>query len=448
MDAKSVISHEVAVAAGPFAPGHLGELTQLVPFEMVDEVLAESGGTQQRIRDLPSRVVVYLLLAGSLFPGIGWKQVWRRLTAGLEGLAIASPTAGALAQARRRVGARPLCGLFDLLRGPAAGIGIAGTRWRGLLVCAIDGTLMAVPDSPANQSEFIKHRSNNGGAGYPSLRLLVLVSCGTRTVLDAVFGPTTNGETSYAPRLVRSLCEGMIVLLDRNFAVQALVEAITRTGAHVLVRVKENRRLPVLKRFPDGSCLSRLGGVPVRVVDCEITVGTSQGRRTGSYRLVTTLTDPHAHPAAELIRLYHERWEVETSYLEIKSTILGGRVLRARTPAGVAQEVFALLVTYQVLRLGMAAATATQPGADPDRASFSIALNTSRDLLIQAASVIKTTVDLVGTIGRRVLADLMSDRRIRTRPRVAISRYNAKGIVDRTTYKATISIGILTTRTP
>jgi hypothetical protein len=448
LDAKSVISHEVAVAAGPFAPGHLGELTQIVPFEMVDEVLAETGRTQQRIRDLPSRVVVYLLLAGALFPGIGWQQVWQRLTAGLEGLETATPTAGALAQARRRVGTRPLHRLFDLLRGPAAEIRTVGTRWRGLLVCAIDGTLMAVPDSPANQAEFLKHRGNNGGAGYPSLRLLVLVSCGTRTVLDAAFGPTATGETSYAPQLVRSLREGMIVLMDRNFAVQALVEAITRRDAHVLVRVKEHRRLPVLERFPDGSYLSRIGAVEVRVIDCEITVSTCQGPRTGAYRLVTTLTDSRTHPAAELIKLYHERWEVETSYLEIKSTILGGRVLRARTPTGVAQEVFALLVTYQVLRLAMADATATR--ADPDRASFTIALNTARDLVVQAAGVTSTAVDLIGTIGHRILARLMPDRRIRTRPRVvkrAISRYNAKGTVDRTSYKATISIDILTGRT-
>nr|WP_279345125.1 transposase [Streptomyces sp. HP-A2021] len=124
-----------------------------------------------------------------------------------------------------------------------------------------------------------------------------------------------------------------------------------------------------------------------RVIDCEITLSTSRGHRTTAYRLVTTLTDASVHPAGELIKLYHKRWEVETAYLEIKSTILGGRVLRARTPAGVAQEVFALLVTYQVLRLAMADATATRPGTDPDRASFTIALNTARDLVIQAASV-------------------------------------------------------------
>jgi hypothetical protein len=448
LDAKSVISREVAVAAGAFAPGHLGELTRTVPFEMVDEVLADTGRTQQRIRDLPSRVVVYLLLGGALFPGLGWQQVWQRLTAGLDGLPTATPTASALAQARKRLGTRPLRHLFDLLRGPAAGLGITGTRWHGLLVCAIDGTLMAVPDSPANQAEFTRHRCNNGGAGYPSLRLLVLVACGTRTIMDAVFGPATDGETTYAPRLVRSLREGMIVLLDRNFAVQALIEAVTSRSAHVLVRVKENRRLPVLRRFPDGSWLSRIGPVPVRVVCCEITISTSQGRRTGAYRLVTTLTDPFTHPAGELIGLYHERWEVETTYLEIKSTILGGRVLRARTPDGVAQEVFAVLVTYQVIRLAMADATASRPGTDPDRASFSIALNAARDLVIQAAGVYSgAVIDLPGTIGRRILAALMPDRRIRTRPRVvkrAISRYNAKGTVDRTTYRATISVHILT----
>lgn len=213
-----------------------------------------------------------------------------------------------MAQARRRVGAEPLRWLFDLLRGPAPGIGTAGVWWRGLLVCAIDGTTMAVPDSRANLAEFTKHRCNNGGSGYPALRLLVLVSCGTRTVIDAVFGPTTDGETTYAPRLLRSLHEGMIVLLDRNFAARTLVNAMAKTGAHVLVRVKNGRRLPVLARCGDGSYLSAIGDVPVRVIDCEITITTAAGRRTGLYRLVTTLTDHKTHPAAELITLSGRGW--------------------------------------------------------------------------------------------------------------------------------------------
>jgi hypothetical protein len=449
LDVQSVICRDVVVAAGAFAPGHLGELTRLIPFEMVDEALRQTGKTQARVRDLPSRVVVYLLLAGCLFPELGWRQVWDRLTAGLTGLKIAVPTAGALAQARRRVGVEPVRWLWELLRGPAAGIATPGVWWRGLRICAIDGTTMAVPDTEANLSAAPKHGCHNGGSGYPSIRLLVLVSCGTRTLMDAVFGTTADGETTYAPGLLRSLHAGIIVLLDRNFAVQSLVSAIAATGAQTLVRVKNGRRLPVLRRLADGSYLSMLGTVAVRVIDCEITIATATGRRTGLYRLVTTLTDHHTHPAAELVTLYHERWEIETAYLEMKSTILGGRVLRARTPCGLEQEIYALLLTYQLLRLAMADATAGRPGIDPDRASFTIALHTTRDLVIQAAGVIAgTVIDLVGTIGSRILETLMPARRIRTRPRVvkrAISKYNAKGTVDRTSYTATISIDILTT---
>ena len=439
------------MAGGRFAPGHLGELTRLIPFEMVDHALAEAGAVQSRLRDLPSRVIVYLLLAASLFAELGYVGVWQRLVSGLDGLDLATPTASALCQARQRVGVKPLRLLFDLLRGPAATVA-AGVRWRGLLVCAIDGTTMSAPDSEANVAVFTKHRCNNGGSGYPLIRVLVLVACGTRTVIDAVFGPTTAGETTYAPRLLRSLRQGMIVLADRNFGAAGLLATVAATGAEVLVRLKDNRRLPVAHRHSDGSYLSVLGAMRVRIVECEIAITTTTGRRVGVYRLATTLLDHHRYPAVDIVRLYHDRWEIETAYLEIKSTILGGRVLRARTPAGIAQEIYALLTTYQILRLAMTAATDSQPGLDPDRASFTIALNTARDLLIQATNVIaETTIDLVGAIGRLILANLMPDRRLRTSPRVvkrAISKYNAKGVVDRTTYNATISIDILAPPTP
>jgi Insertion element 4 transposase N-terminal/Transposase DDE domain len=445
---QCVITRTITAAAGRFAPGHLGELTQLVPFEMVDEALTQTKTVQARVRDIPSRVVVYLLLAGCLFPELGYLGVWRKLTAGLAGVSVAAPAAGALAQARRRAGAAPLRFLFDLLRGPAAVPHGRGTWWRGLLVCAIDGTTMTVPDSPANLAVFTKGGGNHGGTGYPQARLLALVACGTRTLLDAVFGPTTKGETSYTPGLLRSLRAGMIVLLDRNFAAAKLIAAIAATKADVLVRVKNGRNLPALARYRDGSYLSRMGATRVRVIDCEITIATSASRCTGIYRLATTLLDPAAYPATELIRLYHERWEIETAYLEIKSTILGGKVLRARTPTGIDQEIYALLVTYQLLRTAMADATACLPGTDPDRASFTIAWQAARDQLIQAAGIIASTViDLAGTIGRHVLASLLPARRLRTSPRIvkrAISKYQARGPnIDRTSYKATLNIDIL-----
>ncbi len=444
---KSVISRAVTVAGGRFAPGHLGELTQQVPFEMVDAVLEQTCRVQRRARDLPARVVVYLLLGGCLFAELGYSQVWGRLTAGLDGLPAAVPTASAMTQARRRLGPGPLRELFSLLRGPAPG----GARWRGLLVCAVDGTIMTVADSEANLAVYSKQRGGaNGGSSYPMLRLLALVSCGTRTVIDAVSGPVSAGETTYAPSLLASLHAGMILLADRNFGAGFLAAQIAGTRADFLIRVRTGNcspKLPVLSRCPDGSWLSRFGGVPVRVIDAEITVTTSAGRATGGCRLVTTLTDPARYPAADLAVLYHERWEAETAYFELKSTILGGRVLRARTPDGIEQEVYALLVTYQALRTAIADAAATVPGTNPDRASFSVALNAARDQVILAAGVLAGTVnDLTGTIGRHVLASLMPSRRLRVSPRAvkrAMSKYNAKGKVDRTTRKAAIAIAIL-----
>ena len=334
---QSAITRTITVAAGRFAPGHLGELTQQVPFEMVDAVLAETGTAQRRVRDLPARVVVYLLLAGCLFAELGYRQVWHRLVAGLDGLAVAGSERG-------RVDAGPppgrSCAAAGAVR-PAARPGRHGrrpVRWRGLLVCAIDGTIMSVADSPANLARFAKQRGGaTGGSGYPMMRLLALVACGTRTVIDAVFGPVGIGETTYARRLVGSLRAGMLVLADRNFAAGALSGHVAGTGADLLVRAKTGRYgpeaagpappprrlLPVHLRRPAGPCHRRRDHHHHH-----------RGRRTGVYRLVTTLLDPHRYPAVELIRLYHERWEIETAYLELKSTILGGRVLRARTPTG------------------------------------------------------------------------------------------------------------------
>ena len=206
---------------GVFAPGHLGELTQIVPFEMVDEALAATGTVQARMRDLPSRVVVYLLLAGCLFAELGYRQVWRKLTAGLDGLPVASPDgqrAGAgppPGRASRRCGA-----LFDLLRGPAAGDARRGVRWRGLLVVRdrrhhhgrARQPRRTWPGSPSR-------RGNHGGTGYPQLRLLALVACGTRTVIDAVFGPDQQRGDQPTPAGCCAACTpGMIVLADRNFA--------------------------------------------------------------------------------------------------------------------------------------------------------------------------------------------------------------------------------------
>jgi hypothetical protein len=150
---------------------------------------------------------------------------------------------------------------------------------------------------------------------------------------------------------------------------------------------------------------------------------------------------------------WHQQWPIETAYLELKSTILGGRVLRARTPAGISQEIYALLTTYQILRIAITDAIETTGGMDLDRGSFTIALNAARDQVVQATAVIaEDVIDLAGAIGRRVLDNLLPARRLRVSPRIvkrAISKYQARGPnINRRSYKATLNINILTPADP
>jgi hypothetical protein len=451
-------------APGALAVGHLGELTQVVPFELVDEALASAGGLQHRMRRLPSRVVVYLLLAGALFTEVGWTRVWSRLTASMP-VPLSPPAPSSVTAAMRRVGPKPLKALFDLVKGPAAVTATQAARFAGRLVVAIDGTQIPLPDTPADLTMFPRAKAGpNGPAGYPMLRMVALVACGTRTLLDAVFGTDHTGELTYAGDLLTStgttsaLRPGMLLLGDRNFSATAFVETVASTGADFLIRAKTHStalKLPVLHQLPDGTFLSRIGKVIVRVVEARVTLTPAAGpdKRPlthSTYRLITSLLDPGEASAARLVRLYHERWEIETSYCELKSTILGGRVLRGRHPTAVIQETWALLVAYQALRTAMSDAVLHRPDIDPDRAAFTIALNTARDQVVRAAGIIThPRADLIGRIGTAILDNLLSARRHRTRARVkkrAInSKYRAIGRdVDHRTHRVTIHI----TRTP
>jgi hypothetical protein len=218
---------------------------------------------------------------------------------------------------------------------------------------------------------------------------------------------------------------GMLVLWDKGFDGNDFLTAVTRTQAQVLGRLRHNGRTPVLARLADGSNLSAIGTVHVRIIDAHIAVTCADDTVfTGSYRLVTTLTDARRYPARTLVAHYHQRWEHESAYYALRHTLLQGRILRSGDPAGVEQEMWTLLTLYQALRTVMVDAAESRPGTDPDRCSFTIALDTARDHVVQAAGIIDT--GLVGATGRSILAALLPARRLRVSTRKVkspISRY-------------------------
>ena len=186
--ATITITRAVTVAAGVFAPGHLGELTQYLPFELVDDILEQTKTVQRRLRDLPSRVGVYFLLAMGMFPRLGYARVWAKLTAGLTGLPVPSPSEKALRDLRRRLGPAPLKALFEVVAGPLAQPHTRGARFAGLRTVAFDGcNSLKVPDTRRNRWWLGRIRYRMGFAGYPTLRLMALAETGTRGLLGAAW---------------------------------------------------------------------------------------------------------------------------------------------------------------------------------------------------------------------------------------------------------------------
>ena len=437
--ATITIAGAVTAAGGVFAPGHLGELTQYLPFELVDDVLEQTRTVQRRLRLLPSRAGVYFVLALAMFPRLGYARVWSKLTSGLAGMDLPAPSEKALRDLRRRLGPAPLRALFEVVAGPLAQPRTPGVRFAGLRTVAFDGlNSLKVPDTGRNRAWLGKIRHRLGLAGYPALRLMVLAETGTRGLLGATVGSVSErDEARLARRLLHLLGPGMLILLDRAFDDAAFFAQITATGAALLARARSARKPLVLGHLSDGSYLSRLDSkdgwhsLDVRIIEAGVAMtGTDGSRIADSYRLITTLTDHRRYPADALVRLYHERWEIESAYLALRHTLLDGRVLRSGDQPGVEQELWALLTLYQLLRMAMVTAVETRPGTNPDRASFTTALETAREELTAARGICPAgPADLPGVIGRAVLATLLPPRRARYSARkvkCATSRYLAR----------------------
>ena len=256
-----------------------------------------------------------------------------------------------------------------------------------------------------------------------------MVETGTRGLLGATIGSAADlYEANLARRLLDLLGPGMLVLLDRAFDSNAFLAEVHASGAMLLCRAKSARTPEVLCHLPDGSYLSRLDGLDVRIIEADVMMTGADKTRIGDrYRLITTLLDPARYPALALVRLYHERWEIESAFAALRCTLLDGRVLRSGDRPGVEQELWALLTLYQLLRMAMVSAVETRPGTNPDRASFTTALEAARDQLVAAAGTrSEGPADLAGVIGRAVLATLLPARRSRYSARkvkCATSRY-------------------------
>jgi hypothetical protein len=361
----------------------LGVLTKTFPRDVIAAVLSNTGRTSIRQRDLPAHVVVYYVIALALYMQSSYREVLRCLLEGIKwllgpGATVKVAGKSGISQARTRLGWKVIQQLHDRVVKPIAVEGTKGAWYRKWHLVSLDGSTLDITDEKDNERAFGRPSASRGKSAFPQVRFVSLVENGTHVLFGSQLGGVDTGEITLAKDVLAWLYKGLLCLADRNFFGFELWNQARATGAELLWRVKKNLRLPCETRLPDGSYLSRVyaspkdqrhgeNGVVVRVIEYKLE-GVPGAEPI--YRLLTTILDPEAAPAAELAALYHERWEIETALDELKTHLRGSRiVLRSKTPDLVRQEFYGLMMAHFAVR-GLMHEAALRVDEDPDRLSF------------------------------------------------------------------------------
>jgi Insertion element 4 transposase N-terminal/Transposase DDE domain len=371
---------------------YLRGLTQLIDEQRLDFILSRTSRRQRRKRRLLASSVVWLVICMSLFATLSIPKVWRHLHPFSD---TPEPDESAFTKARQRLGVAAMRELFREVAGPMATPGTPGAFYRGWRLMGIDGTTFDMPDTPENERVFGRGGNQRSPNAFPQVRVLALCELGTHAICDIALRPICGSEQAMVPHLLRSLHAGMLLLWDRGFFGFNLIESVLGRGCHLLARVKTSQLIfKRLETLSDGSYLTKIypsypdrlhdrNGRIVRIIEYTHDDPNRPGHGNMN-RLLTDLLDPADLPAREAVVLYHQRWEEELTFDEIK-THLNSRelLLRSKTPRGVVQELYGLFLAHRIIRQVMTDAAETE-NLDPDRLSFTNSLRILQDHLHEA----------------------------------------------------------------
>jgi len=350
--------------------------------EWVLQALEATGTATVRSRRLPAEQVIWLVIGMALFRNRSIQDVVNKLNLALPSASL-TVAPSSVVEARARLGAEPMAWLFGISADRWAHASAQQHRWRGLALYGADGTTLRVPDSKENARHFGYAQSVRGESAYPMVRVVGLMALRSHLLAAASFGPYDTGEISYAVNLWSSVPRDSLTIVDRAFfSARILIPlAASGTNRHWLIRSKKNLRWRVVQRLGARDDLVEMTvsrearrKQPSLPKTWVMRAVTYQHKGFRAQTLLTSLVDAEAFPAQEIVARYHERWELELGYDEIKTELLDREeAIRCRTPTGVQQELWGVFLAYNLVRLEMERVAAAA-GIEPTRISFVAAL--------------------------------------------------------------------------
>jgi hypothetical protein len=389
---------ELAEALQVLGEGNRSEsfalFSRTLDIEWVRRVLTATGTASVRRRKLPAEVVVWLVIGMALLRDRSIDEVVDHLDLVLpEIMEDHEVSRTAVVRARDRLGCAPLAVLFSETAQRWAGEAAAALRWRGLAVYGVDGTTMLIADTQDNELVFGRPRSGRSAGAYPQLRLVALMVLRAHLLADIVPGSYHTGEQTLAQELWKRLPDHCVIVVDKGFINYFVFYSIQSqgTGRHWLCRAKGNLKWQVVRRLgpkddlvqiPTNRSLRKLHPELPEFIEARAIGYQRRGFRPQI--LLTSLLDPETYPAHEIVELYHERWELEIGFDEIKTHTLDRiETLRSKSPQRVLQELWGLALAYNLVRLEMLR-VANRLGLPPSRISFRHSLMLVRNFLVSA----------------------------------------------------------------
>lgn len=360
-------------------------LGQHLPYEWIEQAVAYTGKASIRHRRLPAEQVVWLVVALAIYRHQSIAEVLDDLDLALPDSKSPFVSKSAIAQARQRVGAEPLRELFALSAQSWCEQDAKTYRLKGLSLFAMDGTTLKVADTAEHREHFGAQNYPSGRvSSYPQVRGVTLTAVSTHLVRDAAFGPYGINEMLYAKELLSSIPDDSLTAFDKGFLAAEILCRLTQNGKnrHFVIPAKANTKWEVV----DGNAsdaLVRMRVSPQARQKCpelpefweaRLVVVLDQSAR--KHVLLTSLLDRQRYKTADIAAYYTRRWQIETSFREIKQTMLGvALTLRSRTIEGVYQEIWGTLTAYNLIRLEIAKA-ALSVKCEPTEFSFIRAFHT------------------------------------------------------------------------
>ena len=363
----------------------------------VEEALMSTGTATIRRRRIPAEQAVWLVVGMAVMRDKPITTVAKQLEIALPARdGTRTVASSALTQARARLGADPMEWLFLRSAEEWAHRSADADRWRGLALYGVDGTTLRVADSVENRDHFGGHDSgrHEGGrdermSGYPSMRIVVVMALRSHLLAAAAFGPYGVDERVYAASLWNTLPDHSLVLVDRNHLNAGVLVPLTKTGVerNWITRGKTTTSFRTIRRLGPGDELVEFE-VSHEARRKDPSLPTHFDARVVRYQrkgfqpqlLITSLVDDARYPATEIRTLYHERWEIELGFDEVKTHMLDRlETIRSKSPTAVAQEMWGALIAYNLIRLEMQR-VARELSVHPLRISFVAAL---RECVIQ-----------------------------------------------------------------